>query len=246
MVIPPICIIQARLKSTRLENKMLLKLGGETLIARAVRLARMAFGALHVIVAIPKSDEDGPLGAELRCIGANVFAWDGDEANVLGRFHAAATRYRWHPQSVIVRWTPDDPFKDSEACRQTAEGMRFPVEIGCEAFTLAALDRAFHTTHADDLVPREHLGNHRGIFPFDPIPCPPGIWTVDTQEDYEAAQRRFAVHGDAYTTDIPPATGTEPHKGFDSAEIGDPMGTAPVARPIVPGVAHPDIDRGAY
>src|SRR5690242_10612729 len=41
--IPPLCIIQARLDSTRLERKMLLTLNGETLIARAWRIACEAF-----------------------------------------------------------------------------------------------------------------------------------------------------------------------------------------------------------
>lgn len=240
MVAPPLCIIQARYHSTRLPGKMLIPLGNETLIARAVRLARMAFGG-NVVVAIPKSDEDGPLGNELRKSVAKIFAWDGDEANVLGRFHACATRYRWHPQSVIVRWTPDDPFKDPRACGYVAQGERCAVEIGCEAFTLATLDRAFHTTHADDVVPREHLGNHRTLFPFNPIPCPPGIWTVDTPEDYQMALARYAEFGDAYTM-FRPATGLD-HPANHIIPEAPP---APVARPIVPGIEHPEIDRGAY
>lgn len=192
MIIPPLCIIQARYGSTRLPGKMLEWLGGETLIARAVRLAREAFDPEHVVVAIPFADRDSPLGVELDRADAQVFAWDGDEADVLGRFHHCAGRYRWHPQSVIVRWTPDDPFKDPALCARTAWGERFPVELGGEAFTLATLSRAFHTTSPEDLVPREHLGNHRTLFPFPPLPCPPGAgWTVDTAEDLAAARERI-------------------------------------------------------
>lgn len=184
-MIPPLCIVQARLKSTRLENKMLLTLGPETLIARGHRLACEAFHREHVVVAIPKADEPGPLGDELRRIGATVFAWDGAEADVLGRFHGCAHRYRWHPDSVIVRWTPDDPFKDIWVCHRVAYvGERHPVEIGAEAFTLGMLDRALwshgkyeHLTHA--------------LFPTLPPPPPPGCWTVDVAEDLEEARAQL-------------------------------------------------------
>lgn len=189
MGVTPLIIIQARYHSTRLPGKMLLDLGGESLIARAVRLAS---SVATTVVAIPASDRDTPLLMELVRIRAEIFAWDGDEADVLGRFHHCANRYRWHPQTVIVRWTPDDPFKDPALVRRTIEGERFPIELGAEAFTLAMLARAFHTTAPDDLVPREHLGNHRTLFPFPPLPCPPGEgWTVDTAEDLEAARRRI-------------------------------------------------------
>lgn len=188
----PLCVIQARSRSTRLPGKMLLPLGGETLIARAHRLAVEAFGGSHVVVATPESDEHGPLADELERIRATVFNWSGPEHDVLSRLYHCAHRYRWHPQSVIVRWTPDDPFKVPDLCCRTAEGERHPVELGCEAFTLGQLARAFHTTHLDDPT-REHIGNHRGLFPAPPLPCPEGCWTIDTPEDYEQAQQRTGL-----------------------------------------------------
>lgn len=192
--IPPLCVIQARLGSTRLPNKMLLDFGGETLIARAVRLAIGAFGRDHVVVAVPEADSLSPLGDELRRLQVHYVACHPDPADVLGRVYHTVHRFRWHPQAVIVRWTPDDPFKDPEKCRRTAHGERFPVEIGCEAFTLAMLERAQHTTAPEDRTPREHLGNHRGLFPAEPLSCPVGEgWTIDTESDYQAALRRLSV-----------------------------------------------------
>lgn len=188
--VAPLIIIQARYHATRLPGKMLAMLGNETLIARAWRLAS---GIAQTVVAVPAADFYTPLQSELVAIGATVFCWNGPEADVLSRFHHCAHAYRWHPQSVIVRWTPDDPFKDRNAVHHTIAGGRHPVEIGCEAFTLATLDRAFHTTAEDDYGPREHLGNHRQLFPFPPLVCPPGAgWTVDTEADLEAARARLA------------------------------------------------------
>ena len=185
MNIPPLVIIQARMNSARLPGKMLLKLHGETLIARAVRLAGEAFGAEHVVVAIPFGDAQAscPLYEELRHIGATIHAVPRcAESDVLGRFHAIAHGLRWHPDSVIVRWTPDDPFKVPAACQRVARGERLPVEVGAEAFTLAMLDRA----HED--APRgssgwEHITH--ALFPTAPSPyIGPKQMTVDTPEDW--------------------------------------------------------------
>lgn len=190
---PVLCIIQARYESTRLPHKMLQELGGETLIARAVRIATEAFGEGHVVVACPAEDEDTALGTELRRIHAPVYWHVGLAWDVLSRFHACAFRWRWHPATVIVRYTPDDPFKSVSALRVCASGVRMPIETGGEAFTLSMLETAMRRTFAEDMTAREHLGNHAILFPFPAPPVPiPGVWTIDTQEDLDAARRQLA------------------------------------------------------
>jgi len=201
MTTASLCIIQARYGSTRLPGKMLLELGGDTLIARAWRLACAAFGRENCVVAIPRADDDGPLGEELRRIHAHVFLWDGAENDVLGRFWACAHLNLWHPDAVVFRWTPDDPFKHIASCRRVASGERLPVELAGEAFTLAMLDAAqSREPHGDhDWQPvlgsappsnprREHITD--ALFPFR-VPVMPGDgWTVDTAADYTAAIAR--------------------------------------------------------
>lgn len=186
MIIPPLAIIQARLSSTRLPGKMLLTLNGETLIARAWRQASAVFGDENTVVAIPADDKESRLGFELRRINARVFAFEGDESDVLSRFYCAAHHERWHPQSVVVRWTPDDPWKDPDLCRMVVAGRRFPVEQSCEAFTLAMLDFAHDRTKPGD--GREHLTY--ALYPFLPPPPPDdGLpWTIDTEADYTAVR----------------------------------------------------------
>lgn len=186
---PPLCIIQARYGATRLPGKMCLDLGGETLIARAVRIARQAFGVEHVVVACPASDRESALGTELARLNVRTYWHDGDPRDLLGRFHECAHLYRWHAQAVIVRYTPDDPFKTVEALRRVASGERLPVELGGEAFTLNTLGRAQALTAPDDWGAREHLTNNLVLFPTDPPPCPPGEgWTVDDMADLDAAR----------------------------------------------------------
>ena len=183
---------------------MLIELGGETLIARAWRTACEAFGAENCVVAIPASDENGPLSEHLISIDASVDGFRGDENDVLGRFHGVAHFHRWHPDTVIVRYTPDDPFKSVEALRRVAGGERFPVELGGEAFTLAMLDAAQEreTLHLKGwqwtslgVVPinpnREHITD--ALFPFRSPTLKGAGWTIDTPADYEAAKARVAA-----------------------------------------------------
>jgi spore coat polysaccharide biosynthesis protein SpsF (cytidylyltransferase family) len=181
--IPPLCIIQARYNSSRLPAKMLLKLDGETLIARAWRVACEAFGEANVVVALPDTDVGSPLDAELRRIGANALMVPGlAEDDVLGRFYRVVHRHRWHPDSVIVRYTPDDHRKDVASLQRVAAGQRLPVEMGGEAFTLAMLEDANgYQCH------REHITYT--IYPVDAPAAPDDgkPWSIDTPEDAKAA-----------------------------------------------------------
>lgn len=188
-MIAPLAIIQARMGSTRLKNKMLLEVGSRTLIRRAWDASVEAFGESNVVVATPSTQENVKLIKHAHDMGAEVFVWDGPEEDVLGRFFHCAHRYRWNPSSVIVRVTPDDWAKDPAMMRRVAAGERLPVELGGEAFTLAMLDKAHYRVKAAQ--PREHLS--WVFYPTDPPPPPPGVWSVDTQEDLDAARKRSVV-----------------------------------------------------
>lgn len=177
---PPLAIVQARIASTRLPRKMLLDLRGRPLVYHAWKSAVMAFGPDHVVCALPASPENDELAEAIEGFDGRVFRWDGPEYDVLGRFWHCAHTYRWRPDSVIVRVTPDDPRKNPRLMVRVANGERLPVEQSCEAFTLAELDAAHHTPKAE----REHLT--KVLFSVPPPPAPPGVWTVDTEADYQA------------------------------------------------------------
>lgn len=183
IAVPTLAIIQARLGSKRFPNKVLALIDGEPLIRRVWRRTVDAFGAEDTVVAIPGNEENVPLFQLLHALGANVYAWDGPESDVLARFWNCAHRYRWHDDSVIVRVTADDPFKDPLAMRKVAAGYRLPVEIGGEAFTLKRLNDA-HERVPLGSPQREHITH--ALFPTAPPPPPPGVWSIDTPEDYEA------------------------------------------------------------
>ncbi len=193
-MIPPLAIIQARLGSTRLKNKMLLEVGGRSLIRRAWDASVEAFGAENVVFALPFGDEQLELVTACKAFGAKVWMpyRNVQESNVLLRLYLCAHEYRWNPSSVIVRVTPDDFRKSPAMMLRVANGERLPVEQGGEAFTLQMLDDAEMEVGAFDHAAREHITRafvRYGIsLHRSPPSPPPGIWTIDTQEDLDAAR----------------------------------------------------------
>jgi len=196
--------------SKRLEGKMLLPLNGKPLIFWAWRRSVEAFGPDNVVVAIPDTPENAPLAAYCERIGANFTLWDGPEDDVLARFYWVANSMRWHHDSVIVRVTPDDPFKVPDLMRRVAAGERHPVELSCEAFTLGYLNMAHE--HVTDPADREHLTNILGVVP--PPKAPPGIWSIDTMEDLEAARE---------LKEWPNPKSKGPPYGAGTGDISDPQ-----------------------
>lgn len=209
MSIAPLAIVQARMRSTRLPGKVMLPLAdGRPILAWVVERAVAAFGAMNVVVATGPEEHNRAIVEWCKTGMLNdAVAWNGDEADVLGRFHHVAHRYRWHPDSTIVRVCCDDPFHDVGAMRRVASGERLPVELGAEAFTLGMLDAAATnptlrlpvTSYGSVLVyppEREHLTD--ALFPSRvPSPTDGRCWTVDTREDYERAVERSAAELDA-------------------------------------------------
>jgi spore coat polysaccharide biosynthesis protein SpsF len=180
----PLCIIQARLTSKRLPWKVLRKVKGITLLELAYVKACAAFDRENVVVAYPDNWKNLPLKFYLWRKGMNRFGYRGKENDVLGRFHACATTYRRDPQSVIIRFTPDDHRKSIDGLRRVASGFKGdPVEIGGEAFTLKKLIYANHAVR--DAFRREHITFSLGL---SAPPPPPGVWTIDTLEDLKIAR----------------------------------------------------------
>jgi spore coat polysaccharide biosynthesis protein SpsF (cytidylyltransferase family) len=182
-VIPPLCIVQARMGSKRLPGKMLLRIKGRALIEIAWSNAVGIFGRENVVVAFPKTLENLPLSMFLANLGSQQFEYEGDEDDVLGRYFHCASEYRNDPNALIHRWTPDDPFKSPEVVGYVLHGERWPVELGGEAFTFKQLTLAHATVR--DAFRREHISF--ALFESPAPPPPPGLWTIDTVADYEAA-----------------------------------------------------------
>ena len=105
-----IAIIQARLGSTRLPGKMLMKINGTPIVEWVCNRVRRAQGLDAAVAAIPVNAIDDELEAYLHAISMPVY-W-GSEADVVGRFHRAA---QLHEATHVVRVCADNPFIDPHA-----------------------------------------------------------------------------------------------------------------------------------
>jgi spore coat polysaccharide biosynthesis protein SpsF len=108
-----VAIVQARMSSTRLPGKVLLDIGGETMLARVVRRVRRAASVQQTIVAATHSVADEPIMHECERLGVVVFR--GAEEDVLDRFYQAACAYG---AEVVVRITSDCPLIDPDVIDQ--------------------------------------------------------------------------------------------------------------------------------
>jgi len=201
-----ICIIQARLSSSRLPAKVLTDIGGKPMLDRVLDRVRRANTLDKVVVATSTDPSDDRLADH--CRRAGIPHHRGPLQDVLGRFVTAARHER---ADVVVRVTADCPLIDpvlidavvALRARRGADyasnvmARRFPRGLDIEAFTAAALFRAdregrepHHREHVTpyiyedphrfalaSLVGQEDQGRHR--------------WTVDTPEDLSLARALY-------------------------------------------------------
>lgn len=108
-MVKTLCIVQARLTSTRLPNKVLLELGnsGKTILEHVYERLSMSGIIDKLVFAIPNTNSNDLLATFLQknCIEYTI----GDESNVLSRFLNCAERY--NPE-IIIRATCDNPCVD--------------------------------------------------------------------------------------------------------------------------------------
>tara|TARA_B100001250_G_C19534822_1_gene672076 strand:- start:61 stop:747 length:687 start_codon:yes stop_codon:yes gene_type:complete len=98
-------IIQARLDSTRLPNKVMLDLAGLSIINWVYRGVKNSRLKDKIIFAIPNSKKNDLLYSYLKNNNYNVLR--GPNSNVLKRFMLAAIKYK---SSKIIRVCADNPF----------------------------------------------------------------------------------------------------------------------------------------
>lgn len=157
-------IIQARMGSTRLPGKVLMDLGGESVLSRVVQRLRRAKLLDQMVVATSVAAGDDAVTAE--CDRLGVVCFRGSEDDVLDRYHGAAQAWR---SDAVVRITADCPLIDPEVVDRTIqifldEGAdyasnsireTYPVGMSAEVFTSGALEKAW--LEANQKCEREHV-----------------------------------------------------------------------------------------
>ena len=164
-----VLIIQARLGSVRLPNKMMLQLAGEPILRRVVQRALLCELWDKVVVAIPDSYKDQVLQEAVQDLGVAVFK--GDEMDLVDRFFQCGM---FHEASVIGRLPADnifcDPIEQDAALRMFLQLGRsdiflsnlveinhsgYPDGLGIEVFSIELLESAW--AHQKNTFMREHV-----------------------------------------------------------------------------------------
>ena len=193
-------IIQARVGSTRLPNKVFAIIEGRPLLQHIVDRLRYSKLLDDIIIATTANAPDDPI--EDWSVTNNVKCFRGDEEDVLARYYYAAERFK---SKTIVRITADDPFKDPAimdsvialynkgnvdfACNNNPPS--FPEGLDIEVFSFEAIKQAH--CNATDKFEREHVTQYiyrnPNLFRTINLSCGEQLshlrWTLDTIEDLE-------------------------------------------------------------
>lgn len=161
-----VCIVQARMGSSRLPGKALMALAGNPLILHVLARAQAIRGVDRVVLATSDTMREEPL---MHLASQYVPVVTGSEWDVLARMQKAATL---HEADIVMRVTGDCPFLAPEVAREVLAHYRsnpleaayvsndttcsgYPDGTDVEVFSAAALNTAYQK--ATDRYDREHV-----------------------------------------------------------------------------------------
>jgi spore coat polysaccharide biosynthesis protein SpsF len=218
-----VCIIQARMTSTRLPGKVLLPLASAPALARMLERVKRIPGLDAVCVCIPEGSAHQPLVDVCRQLGG-VMVTRGPEQDVLRRYAIATEETR---ATTVMRVTSDCPLIDpqvsgavlsmklisSAPCARTSGTSGFPLGLDTEVFDAEVLLAADREAVAPD--EREHVGlfiwRRPDRFPVVQLDRVPDrrVWrlTLDYREDYDLISK---IYDQLYVAD--------PKFGFSAIE----------------------------
>ncbi len=200
-----VAIVQARMGSTRLPNKVMRPICGVPMIGLV--LERLS-GAKHVdqiVLATSIDPRNQPLADYVRSLGFAVS--QGSEHDVLDRYYQAATA---HAADVVVRVTGDCPLIDPEVVdaviqqflaggvdyASNVEPPTYPDGLDTEVFSIGALEKAWREASAP--AQREHVTvflrespEVRRVNLVGPTDHSTERWTVDEPADEAVIQSVF-------------------------------------------------------
>jgi spore coat polysaccharide biosynthesis protein SpsF len=205
-----VAIIQARMGSSRLPQKVLKDLGGASVLDRV--LTRLGRSRLieESVVATTIEPADDAIVEHCKRTGRKVFR--GSEHDVLDRYYGAA---KYMGADVVVRITSDCPVIDPEVTDATIRAFlderadyasntrvrTYPRGLDTEVMTAQALERAWRESSKP--YQREHVTpyiyENPGKFKLhgieNDVDCSGHRWTVDTPEDLRLLQAIYARFG---------------------------------------------------
>ena len=197
-----ICIIQARIGSTRLPGKVMKKICDKTVLEHVVDRLKRVKNIDKIVIATTILEQDNSIVEEAKRLGTTYFR--GSQEDVLSRYYYAAKE---NNADIIVRITSDCPLIDSEVTEQVIEyymnnrdkydyvsntiERTYPRGLDTEVFSFLAIEKAFNK--ATSTRDREHvtpyiwdnpemffLSQYKNNIDYSNL-----RWTLDTIEDFE-------------------------------------------------------------
>jgi spore coat polysaccharide biosynthesis protein SpsF len=201
-----VCIVQARLGSKRLPEKVLKIINNKPMIYWLIlRLKKVRYFD-KIVLAIPKF-RNNKLLFFLKTI-PGIVIYRGPEHNVLRRYYEAAKKFN---ADIITRITADDPLKDPDVISKSLSYFKkskldyysntikqtFPIGIDVEHFTFKALKAANKLVKSNN--DKEHVTSffkrNDKIFNIKNFINNANLsrysLTVDTQEDFNKIKKIF-------------------------------------------------------
>lgn len=197
-----VCIIQARVGSTRLPKKVLREICGKTVLEHDVDRLKKVKNIDKIVIATTTEEKDIEIVSEAERLEINYFR--GSEKDVLSRYYYAAKVYN---ADVVVRVTSDCPLLDPDVTEATIKyyldnkekydyvsntlERTFPRGLDTEVFSFEALEKAFNEATLDR--DREHVtayiytNKERFSLAYYKSNTDYSIyrWTLDTEEDFK-------------------------------------------------------------
>lgn len=194
-----VIICQARMTSTRLPGKVLLKILGKPLLEYQIERMKRVTLADEIIIATTLNNTDDPIVSLSEKLKISYSR--GPEEDVLKRYYLAAAECK---ADLIIRVTSDCPLLDPGIIDQTIKYYKnndfdyvsnmltrsYPRGLDCEVFSMEALTMAHNEAYQKS--DREHVTpyiyNNPDKFKISGIESDTDYshhrWTVDTKDDF--------------------------------------------------------------
>ena len=197
-----LAIVQARMGSTRLPNKVMREIDGIPLIELLLTRLSQSKAIDQIVLATSTDSSNFPLLNHVESLGYPSF--QGSEDNVLERFYLAAQKF---DGGIIIRITGDCPLVDPQLVDEAVDKFKtssvdylcninpptFPDGLDIEVFTFEALQRAHNESRSPS--DREHVTPYireSGLFTTINIASAADLshlrWTVDEEQDLEVVR----------------------------------------------------------
>lgn len=204
-------IIQARMLSTRLPGKMLMKILGKTVLWHVVQSVKRSKKIEKIVIATSTDKSDDPIVKECNENTINVFR--GNLENVLDRYYNAAKK---NNATTIIRITGDCPLIDAKVVDELIDLFEkknydyasnnnppsYPHGLDAEVFSFNSLETAWkeaklnseleHVTPYIRKSPNKfRIGNKSYKENLSEL-----RWTLDYKTDFDAISRIYSELGD--------------------------------------------------